>query len=74
MALDRPLWPVAQSAVTLLTAEDLTRVKMCASTDDCGWLFLDTTRNRSRQWCDIATCGNRARARRHYARTKGGRG
>ncbi len=73
-ALDRPLWPVAQSAVSLLTTQDLTRVKMCASTDDCGWLFLDTTRNRSRQWCDIATCGDRARARRHYARTKAGRG
>jgi predicted RNA-binding Zn ribbon-like protein len=74
VALDRPLWPVAQSAVALLTTQDLTRVKMCASTDGCGWLFLDTTRNRSRQWCDIATCGNRARARRHYARTKGRRG
>ncbi len=74
VALDCPLWPVAQSAVTLLTTQDLTRVKMCASTDGCGWLFLDTTRNRSRQWCDIATCGNRARARRHYARTKAGRG
>ena len=74
VALDRPLWPVAQSAVTLLTTQDLTRVKMCASTDGCGWLFLDTTRNRSRQWCDMAYCGNRARARRHYARTKAGRG
>ncbi|CAA9573212.1 MAG: hypothetical protein AVDCRST_MAG88-2547, partial [uncultured Thermomicrobiales bacterium] len=73
-ALERPLWPVVQSAVTLLTTQDLTRVKVCASTDSCGWLFLDTSRNRSRQWCDVAYCGNRARARRHYARTKGERG
>jgi predicted RNA-binding Zn ribbon-like protein len=70
-ALDRPLWPVLQSAVTLLTAQDLTRLRRCASAAGCGWLFLDATRNRSRRWCDAAVCGNRERARRHYARSKG---
>jgi predicted RNA-binding Zn ribbon-like protein len=38
--------------------------------DDCGWLFLDTTRNHSRRWCSSRGCGNRDRARRHYARNR----
>ncbi|HST87639.1 MAG TPA: ABATE domain-containing protein [Ktedonobacterales bacterium] len=66
-ALDRILWPVARSAAELLTADELERVRECAS-DSCGWLFLDTSKNRSRRWCDMAGCGNRAKARRHYAR------
>jgi len=66
-ALDRMLWPVARSAAELLTADELARVRECAS-DSCGWLFLDTSKNRSRRWCDMAGCGNRAKARRHYAR------
>jgi CGNR zinc finger len=34
----------------------------------CGWLFLDRTRSHTRRWCSSSDCGNRARARRHYAR------
>nr|WP_264085191.1 CGNR zinc finger domain-containing protein [Kibdelosporangium phytohabitans] len=37
----------------------------------CGWLFIDRTRNRSRQWCSSKDCGNRERARRHYRRSRG---
>ena len=69
-ALDRPLWPVATSAVNLLASEDTTRVKECG-TDNCNWLFLDTSKNRSRRWCDMKECGNREKARRHYRRKKG---
>ncbi len=65
-ALDRMLWPVARDAGDLLTAEDLGRVRECSSDDGCGWLFLDTSRNRTRKWCDMSSCGNRAKARRHY--------
>ena len=36
----------------------------------CFWLFLDTTRNRSRQWCSMTSCGNREKARRHYQRQR----
>lgn len=68
-ALDRMLWPVARSAAELLTSGDLNRVRKCAGYP-CGWLFLDTSRNQSRRWCDMKSCGNRAKARRHYERQR----
>ncbi len=68
--LDRILWPVVQSAADLLTSDELDIVRICAS-DDCDWLFLDTSKNHSRRWCDMKSCGNRAKARRHYVRKKG---
>jgi predicted RNA-binding Zn ribbon-like protein len=64
------LWPVARAATTLLTSPDLARVRECAG-DPCGWLFLDVSKNGSRRWCDMADCGNRAKARRYRARQKG---
>jgi predicted RNA-binding Zn ribbon-like protein len=67
--LDRVAWWVARSAAELLTSERVTFVRECAGYD-CGWLFLDGTRNRSRRWCDMATCGNRAKGRRHYERRR----
>jgi len=70
-ALDYILWPIARSAAELLTSPDLARVRQCAG-DPCGWLFLDESRNRSRRWCDMRSCGNRAKARRHYRRTAAG--
>jgi predicted RNA-binding Zn ribbon-like protein len=66
-ALDRMLWPVARSAAELLTSAGLDRVRQCAS-ETCSWLFVDGSRNRGRKWCDMASCGNRAKARRYYAR------
>jgi predicted RNA-binding Zn ribbon-like protein len=67
--LDSPLWPVAQSAGELLTSPKLGRVKVCAG-EDCGWVFLDESRNGSRRWCDSRDCGNRERVRRHLARKR----
>ena len=67
-ALDRVLWPVVRDAAELLSGEDLDRVGRCADAN-CGWLFLDTSRNHSRRWCSMKDCGNRAKARRHYQRT-----
>ena len=67
--LDRVTWWVARSAAELLTSRNLTFVRECASYD-CGWLFMDTTKNRSRRWCDMRTCGNRAKSRRHYERRR----
>ena len=66
-ALDQMLWSVAHDAADLLTSGELDRVGQCAD-DRCGWLFLDTSRNRSRRWCSMEDCGNRAKARRHYQR------
>lgn len=68
-ALDRILWPIVRSAADLLTSGELGRVRECSS-DSCEWLFVDTSRNRSRRWCDMEDCGNRAKARRHYHRKR----
>lgn len=69
--LEAPLWPIAISAVRLLASADAARVQRCAS-DRCDWLFIDTSRNHSRRWCSMSGCGNRAKARRHYAKRSAG--
>jgi predicted RNA-binding Zn ribbon-like protein len=58
------LGPVTESAAELLTEGKLERIKECPGPDGCGWLFLDTSRNGSRHWCDMKTCGNVAKVRR----------
>jgi predicted RNA-binding Zn ribbon-like protein len=70
-ALDRPLWPVLRSAAELLTSDEASRVRVCDA-ETCQWLFIDTSRNRSRRWCDMKVCGNRAKAQRHYRKMKAG--
>ena len=69
-ALDTPLWLNALSAVDLLTSEQYQRVGQCADEDGCGWLFVDTSKNHSRRWCDINDCGNRAKQRRYQKRVQ----
>lgn len=72
-ALDAPLWRVAASAAELLTsATDLARVRVCGmhDTHECSWVFMDHTRARTRRWCSMKDCGNKAKARRHYERVK----
>lgn len=66
--LDWVLRPIVRSAAELLTSEELDRVKECADEKGCGWLFIDRSRNKSRRWCDMRDCGNRAKARRYYER------
>jgi len=61
------LGPIAWSAMELLTALDPARLKQCMG-EGCGWLFLDLSKNNSRRWCDMATCGNRTKAQRHRTR------
>jgi predicted RNA-binding Zn ribbon-like protein len=63
------LWPVVSSAVELLTSPDLANVRKCAS-DRCTWLFVDKSKNHSRRWCEMGSCGNREKSRRHYHRTR----
>ena len=62
-----PLWMLAQSASDLLVSEDARLVKGCGD-PTCRWLFLDLSKNHTRRWCDMKTCGNRMKARRHQAR------
>jgi predicted RNA-binding Zn ribbon-like protein len=66
--LDQMLWWVVQSATEVMTSDELLRVGQCADDRGCGWLFYDTSKNRTRRWCDMRGCGNRAKARRHYAK------
>ena len=68
-ALDRLFWAIVRDAADLLTSDALKRVGECAG-DGCGWLFLDTSKNRSRQWCSMDDCGNRAKARRFYRKKR----
>ncbi|KQV63963.1 CGNR zinc finger domain-containing protein [Rhizobium sp. Root1220] len=57
----------AHSALRLVAMPEPERMKICGN---CGWLFLDRSKNKSRTWCDMAVCGNRAKANRHYRRRK----
>jgi predicted RNA-binding Zn ribbon-like protein len=70
-SLDDPLWRIVWAAADLLTADQLAQVKICEG-DECGWVFLDISRNQARRWCSMADCGNRAKANRYYKRHKDG--
>ena len=65
--LDEMLGPIVWSAGDLMTAGQPRRLKSCGS-DACGWLFYDESRGGRRRWCSMSNCGNRAKARRFYAR------
>ena len=67
--LDCMLWPVVWSAADFLTSDELDTVRVCAS-ESCDWLFIDTSKNHSRRWCNMKSCGNREKARRFYTRKK----
>lgn len=63
------LAPVLWSAGDLLAGPRLDRVRKCAN-PECGWLFLDDSRAGKRRWCSMSACGNRAKARRHYHKSR----
>jgi predicted RNA-binding Zn ribbon-like protein len=63
------LAPVLWSAGDLLAGPRLDRVRRCAN-PECAWLFLDDSRAGKRRWCSMSACGNRAKARRHYHKSK----
>jgi len=64
-----PLWMLAQAASDLLVSIDAELIKDCGDST-CRWLFLDVSKNHTRRWCDMKTCGNRMKARRHHARAQ----
>ncbi|POO53133.1 CGNR zinc finger domain-containing protein [Agrobacterium rosae] len=55
----------ARSVLNLMAGPDRARLRICGH---CGWLFIDRSKNRSRIWCDMAVCGNRQKAAKHYRR------
>jgi predicted RNA-binding Zn ribbon-like protein len=63
------LAPILWSAGDLLVSAGDRRIRCCAN-DECLWLFIDRSKTNSRRWCDMQSCGNRAKAQRHYARSK----
>lgn len=69
-SLEVPLQLIVLSVVDLMTSEDYQWVGQCADEDGCGWLFVDTSKNHSRRWCDINDCGNRAKQRRYQKRAQ----
>jgi predicted RNA-binding Zn ribbon-like protein len=58
---------IVESAVALLVSDAMLRVKSCPA---CGWFFLDVSKNQSRRWCSMDTCGAVVKARRYYRRLK----
>ena len=71
--LDLVAHVVASHALALFADADLDRLRVCDGRD-CGWVFVDASKNGRRRWCDMATCGNVAKARRFQAATKAERG
>lgn len=69
LSFDALLWPIARSAADLLASDQLALVRPCAARN-CLWLFLDTSKNHRRRWCDMTKCGNRAKFQRFYKRKK----
>lgn len=66
-SLDGVLRPLTYSAGELLQSEELSHVKECPG---CGWVFLDTSKNQSRRWCSMSTCGARDKMRRYHRRQR----
>jgi predicted RNA-binding Zn ribbon-like protein len=65
--MSQPLWKLAHAAAELLTSEQLSRVRQCPN---CGWLFIDASRNGMRRWCSMNYCGSQVKSRRQYERKK----
>jgi predicted RNA-binding Zn ribbon-like protein len=64
---DLPVWVLANAVSDILLSDQMTHVRACA-VDTCRWLFLDTSKNHSRRWCNMKVCGNRMKARRFQAK------
>ena len=66
-AVERILWEIGRAAGRLILSPRLSKIRACAASD-CGWWFVDDTKNRSRRWCDMKLCGNREKVKRFRAR------
>ena len=67
--LESLLWPVAWSAAALLTSDEARRIRVCGS-QDCGWMYVDRSRNGLRRWCQMETCGTMEKSRRRSERAR----
>jgi predicted RNA-binding Zn ribbon-like protein len=67
LTLQTPRHRLALELARMMTMPKAARFHRCED-QFCGWVFLDTSRQHNRRWCSAADCGNRNRARMHYAR------
>jgi predicted RNA-binding Zn ribbon-like protein len=66
---DMMIYPIASSAASLLTSDDISRIRECANEQEgCGSLFLDCSKSQTRRWCSMKSCGNRSKFRAYYDR------
>jgi predicted RNA-binding Zn ribbon-like protein len=63
----RVLLPIIKSAFELLISDSMERIKECSN---CGWLYLDQSKNNSRIWCNMKTCGNSMKIKKYYEKKK----
>jgi len=70
--LDAMLWPVVWAAAQLLTSDETSQIRVCGG-EDCGWMYVNRSRNGLRRWCQMETCGTREKSRRRYGKAVGGR-
>lgn len=61
-----PLKRIALDALDLLGSPSASRLRRCANTASCGWLFLDTSKNQRRRWCAMETCGTADKMQRYH--------
>jgi predicted RNA-binding Zn ribbon-like protein len=72
--LHQVLWQIARSAADLLLSGQLSRVRQCPGDNgQCGWLFIDSTKNATRRWCSMRTCGGQIKSQRQAARRRAAR-
>jgi predicted RNA-binding Zn ribbon-like protein len=65
--LDAILWPVLRAAGDLLASEESGRIRECGG-DDCGWMYVDRSRNGLRRWCQMGVCGTKEKSRQRALR------
>jgi predicted RNA-binding Zn ribbon-like protein len=68
-SLNHLLSPVVRDTAVFLTSTDFSRLRTCGN-PQCGWVFLDTSKNGTRRWCSMAVCGNRDKLRRFRRRRR----
>lgn len=65
--LESVLWPVVRAAAALISSEEAAKLRVCGG-PDCGWMYVDRSRNGLRRWCEMSVCGTREKSRRRAVR------
>lgn len=65
--LESVLWPVLRAAGDLLASDESSRIRECGG-DDCGWMYVDRSRNGLRRWCQMEVCGTKEKSRQRALR------